>query len=282
MPTQATGVFDHVVASWPGAPWTGDDIGGEGDLGPGLTSSFRQAGGSFSVTGSGDIAPEVAGDTGLGVGIGRILVGTFAGLLAIIVVASMFITAEYRRGLIRLTLAASPWRGYVLAAKAGVLAAAAFAVGVAAVAIGLPIGVSRYHAEGQFILPASTFTEVRIAIGTGLLLAVAAVLALAIGTAIRRSAPAVAAVIVAVFLPYLLASVPGLLPVGVQEWLLRITPAAGFSLQQAYPRYAQVIAAYRPVDGYYPLGPWAGFAVLCGWAIAGLVLAGYLLRRRDA
>ena len=45
-------------------------------------------------------------------------------------------------------------------------------------------------------------------VGTGALLAVAAVLALAIGTIVRRSAPAVAIVIVVIFVPYLLAFGP--------------------------------------------------------------------------
>ena len=43
----------------------------------------------------------------------------------------MFITAEYRRGLIRTTLAASPRRGRVLAAKAIVIGAVTFAAGLA-------------------------------------------------------------------------------------------------------------------------------------------------------
>ena len=35
-------------------------------------------------------------------------------------------------------------------------------------------------------------------------------------------------------------------------------------------------------NGYYPLAPSAGLAVLCVYAIAALTLAAYLLRRRDA
>jgi uncharacterized membrane protein len=33
---------------------------------------------------------------------------------------------------------------------------------------------------------------------------------------------------------------------------------------------------------YYPLAPWAGFAVLCGYAVLAMGLAFFLLRRRDA
>jgi hypothetical protein len=49
------------------------------------------------------------------------------------------------------------------------------------------------------------------------------------------------------------------------------------------PRFSQVAGAfYSPNWGYYPLAPWAGFAVECAWAAAALALAFYLLRRRDA
>jgi uncharacterized membrane protein len=48
------------------------------------------------------------------------------------------------------------------------------------------------------------------------------------------------------------------------------------------PAYPQVTASYTPTAGYFPLTPWAGLAVLCGYAALALVLAFYLLRRRDA
>jgi ABC-type transport system involved in multi-copper enzyme maturation permease subunit len=37
-----------------------------------------------------------------------------------------------------------------------------------------------------------------------------------------------------------------------------------------------------PSAGYYPLAPWAGLAVLCGWAAIALALALWTLSRRDA
>ena len=66
--------------------------------------------------------------------------GTFAGLIAVIVVATIFITAEYRRGLIRITLAASPRRGRVLAAKAIVIGSVTFVAGLAAAAAAVIFG----------------------------------------------------------------------------------------------------------------------------------------------
>jgi ABC-type transport system involved in multi-copper enzyme maturation permease subunit len=40
--------------------------------------------------------------------------------------------------------------------------------------------------------------------------------------------------------------------------------------------------AYTAANGYFPLAPWAGFAVLCAYGALALGLAFMLLRRRDA
>jgi ABC-type transport system involved in multi-copper enzyme maturation permease subunit len=280
----ATGAFDHVSlqGAWPaGDRWTGDAIGANNSVSGSLPASaqgFTQAGGRFTVTGSGDIAPALnAGET-----VQNTLAGTFAGLITVVVIGVMFITTEYRRGLIRITLAASPRRGRVLAAKAIVLAAVTFVAGLVAVVITVPLGEHLLRENGNPIYPVSLFTEARIIVGTAGLLAVAAMLALAVGTLLRRSAGAVTAVIAGIVLPYLLATIPGVLPAGAEEWLVRITPAAAFSVQQSVPAYPQVTAQYTPGAGYFPLASWAGFAVLCAWTAAALALAAFALRRRDA
>ena len=102
-------------------------------------------------------------------------------------------------------------------------------------------------------------------VGTAALIAVAAILALAAGAALRRSAGAITAAVVLLVLPLILATV---LPQAPAHWLLRLTPAAAFGLQQGNPHYAQVNSACLPYNGCYPLAPWAGFAVLCAWAAA--------------
>jgi ABC-type transport system involved in multi-copper enzyme maturation permease subunit len=281
-PSQDTAVFDHVSRSgtWPAGTWTGDYIGAAD--GPG-TGGYHQAGGRFTVTGSGDIAPAVPGQAGgEDLTATTFLVGTFAGLIAVIVVATMYITAEYRRGLIRVTLAASPRRGRMLAAKAVVIALVAFAAGLVAAAAAVIFGTQL--ARGRvYVFPVSWLTELRMVAGTAALIAVVAVLALAVGTILRRSAAAVTVVIVAIVLPYLL-GVVSVLPAGAADWVLRITPAAAFAIQQAVPRYSQVTGLYSPGTGgggYFPLAPWAGFAVLCGWAALAVAVALVLLRRRD-
>jgi ABC-type transport system involved in multi-copper enzyme maturation permease subunit len=282
-PSVATGVFDHVsvLGGRPGDAWSGGTIGSPAGFGPdNQGDGYRQAGGTFTVTGSGDIAPVVVGGGSVGGGtIEQHLVGTFAGLIAVIVIATMFITAEYRRGLIRITLAASPRRGRVLAAKAVVIGLVTFVMGLVTAAIAVPVGLQISHDQGSYILPVSLLTAVRVVVGTAALLAVAAVLALAVGTILRRSAAAITAAIVGVVLTYVLAITSG--APSVAEWLLRLTPAAGFAIQQTSPAYPQVTNLYT-LPNYYPLAPWAGFAVLCGYAVLAMGLAIFLLRRRDA
>src|SRR6266545_1577793 len=280
-PTQATARFDHVSlqGTWPGGTWTGEGIGGEtGTDVP--RGGLQQVGGGFTVSGSGDIAPKLPGE-GLGRTIGDSLVGAFAGLIAVIVVATLFITAEYRRGLIRTTLAASPRRGRVLAAKAIVIGSVTFVTGLVAAVVTVPLVERLERAKGFEVFPVTSLMERRVVVGTAALLAVAAVLALGVGTVLRRSAGAVTGVIVLIVLPYILA-VASVLPAGASEWLLRLTPAAAFAIQQSVPRYPQVSGIYTPSLGYYPLAPWAGLAVLCGYAALALGLAVLLLRRRDA
>jgi hypothetical protein len=68
----------------------------------------------------------------------------------------------------------------------------------------------------------------------------------------------------------------------VSKWLLRLTPAAGFAVQQTIHEYPQVVAHYAPPAGYFPLAWWAGSSVLCGYAAVVLGLAVFRLRRRTA
>jgi ABC-type transport system involved in multi-copper enzyme maturation permease subunit len=212
----------------------------------------------------------------------RTLVGAFAGLIAVAVVAAMFSAAEYRRGLLRVTLAASPARGQVLAAKVIVTGAVAFAAGLAGAAVAVPFGERALREHGNFMASVTAATQVRVVAGTAALLAVTAVLAVALGAVLRDTTTAVALVVAGTVLPYLLAVALPVLPATAAAWLLRITPAAGFAIQGGAPVYPQVNATYLPFFGYYPLEPWAGFAVLCGWATAAVALAAVLLRRRDA
>jgi ABC-type transport system involved in multi-copper enzyme maturation permease subunit len=289
-PTQAAGVFDHVslTGASPGT-WTGTTIGGEGPAGlppPGGSGppSYARSGSTFTVTGSGDIAPAVPeGGQGLPtVTIGQSLIGAFVGLIAIVTVAAMFFSTEYRRGLIRTTLAATPQRGAVLAAKAVVIGAVAFVAGLVAAVVSIVVGVPKEENGGTVLLNVPVLTEARVIVGTAAMLALAAVIAVALGAILRRSAPAITIAVVIVVMPFLLGAL-NVFPAGVGDWLLRLTPAAGLAAEQSIPRYSQVTTITSPAaGGYYPLSPYAGLAVLCLWTAAALALALVMLRRRDA
>src|SRR5690348_963640 len=285
--TLATAVFDHLStpAAPAGARWHGTSIGANTATnvqGSSLPGRFHAAGGTFTVTGSGDIAPAGPGPTNIGEPADDGFAGAFAGLIVAIVVGAMFITAEYRRGLIRTTLAAAPARGRVLAAKAMVIGGVTFVAGVIGAAPVIPIGARLLRAHGNYVFPMSGLTEVRLVAGTAALLAITAVLALAAGTILRHAAEAITAVVALTVVTYFFSVPLAVLPAGAADWLLRVTPAAGFAIQQYVPAYPQVNNVYTPQHGYFPLAPWAGFGVLCLWAAAALCLATVLLRRRDA
>jgi ABC-type transport system involved in multi-copper enzyme maturation permease subunit len=289
-PSQATGVFDHVslTGASPGA-WAGTIVGGRGLAGPAPgggpgSPPFTRNGGMFTVTGSGDIAPVTPGAGGglPTVTIEQSLVGAFLGLIAMMTVAAMFFSNEYRRGLIRTTLAATPRRGAVLAAKAVVIGAVAFVTGLVAAVVSIAVGVPKEENQGLVLLTAPVPTEVRVIVGTAAMLALAAVFAVALGAILRRSAAAITIAVVIVIMPFLL-SAAHVVPAGVGDWLLRLTPAAGLAVEQSIPRYPQVTTVTSPAQGgYYPLSPYAGLAVLCLWTAAALALALVMLRRRDA
>lgn len=270
---------------WAGGDWTGDQVGAESPTFAGYprhtAGSVIESGGRLTVTGAGDIAPAVRYSLPTGGTLGDLLTGTFAALIAVIVVGALFITAEYRADLIHVTLAASPRRSRVLVAKAIVLGAVTFVAGTAGAAVALPLGERLARANGVYIFPVTASTQLQTVLGTAALLATAAILALAVGTMFRRGAGAVTTVVVAIVLPYILIANP-FMPAGVSEWLARVTPAAAFAVQQTLVPYDQVTSIYTPYNGYYPLAPWAGYAVLAGYTAVSLAVAAVLLRRRDA
>jgi ABC-type transport system involved in multi-copper enzyme maturation permease subunit len=286
-PAVATAVFGHygLLGQWSQQAWTGQQLGGAGTSGSytnNIKGQFARSGAGFTVTGAGDIAPIVGGIAmGPAYTLENFLVGAFAGLIVMIVIATLFITGEYRRRLIHTTLTVSPRRGRVLIAKTLVIGSVAFVAGLVGAVVVVLLGEPHARADGFSTFTVPPLTEVRALAGTGLLLAVTAIFTQALGVILRRSAPVIAIVVAITILPYILGTA-GVLPAGPAEWLLRVTPAAGFAIQQSVPRYEQVMNIYTPPNGYYPLAPWAGFAVLCGYALLALAVATVLLRRRDA
>ena len=107
----------------------------------------------------------------------------------------------------------------------------------------------------------------RAVAGTAALLALVALLTLAVATILRRAALAISVVFLLLLMPPILATG---LPLSAAKWLERLTPSAGFAIQETVHRYDTAIA------------PWGGFAVLCAYAAAALAVATWRLRARDA
>jgi hypothetical protein len=238
-----------------------------------------------------DVGTRAAGDTVTLSGTGEIwlnepdddivqisLAGVLVGLMAVVAVAVLFVTSEYRRGMIRTTLAVSRGRGRVLLAKAVVLGAVTFVLALLACVVSFlvapPIMRDRGFAPPAFPAPSLADGPVlRALAGTAAFVALVAVFAMAVGVILRRSAGAITVVVMLLLLPTFVGSA---LPVTAARWLMWLTPAGGFAVQRAKP----------PTDGlvepWSMIGPWAGLGVAAGYAVAALAAAAWLLRRRDA
>ncbi|MEO3810198.1 ABC transporter permease subunit [Sphaerisporangium sp. B11E5] len=276
--TQTTGVFDNVTTQGAAGAWRHEEVGGDEAMTDWeryhRPAGVREAAGTLTVTGSGDIAPKTDGRR-----IEQTLAGLLPALMLVIVVATLFTTTEYRRGLIRATLLTTPSRTRTLAAKTAVLAAVTFTCALAATAVTMPLATRVLHAGGNILLPVPALTELRVTLGMATAFALAATLVAALGTLYRRAAPTVTTAFALLVLPYILSVV---LPDTPARLLLTLTPAAAFAVQQTAPEYPQVTAYYAPSGGYFPLPPWAGLTVLVAWTAAALVTAALLLDRRDA
>ena len=198
------------------------------------------------------------------------LSGFFLAQLAVGVLGVLAITSEYASGSVRATLAATPQRRAVLAAKAIV-------VGTVTVLVGTASSVAAFLA-GQAILAGKDLQAhlgdpgvARSVVGAGLYLAVLGLLALGLGTLVRSTAGAVAVVTGLVFV------LPGIVGALPSSWERAVTPYLPSDAGQAPIGRTK----FAP-QGLHLLPPWVGFAVVCVYAAAVLVAAALLLSRRDA
>ena len=272
-------IFDSVtVTGAEAAPdWVGQNLSsGPSKANPyvGAGEGLSRSGGTFTVAGSGDIA-------GYGIASWRSpgdddvvmlsLFGVRLGLIAIIALGVLFMTGEYRTGLIRTTLAASPRRGHVLAAKSVVLAGAVFVAGLIASVAAFLLAQPGMR-DGGYNPPAYPHVSltdgnvVRAVVGTAIYLALVALFSLGIAVVRRRTTGVIVFVIALVVLPQII--VPAISP-EADIWVSRLTPLAGLAIQQS-------------LESGQVIGPWAGLGVMCAYAAAALGLAYWQLVRRDA
>ncbi len=274
VPTRGEAVFDHVRveaargSSSPGdGGWTDYDTSDYPED-PNYAGS-TEAGGVFTLRGSGDIAKRVRPfDDDL---VQHSLTGVAVGMLAVAALGALFMTAEFKRGMIRTTFAACPGRARVLAAKAIALGGATFCFGLVASVVSFQVGMrtlrTASRTPGTPELSLTNLTVLRAVVGTAVLFALVAVLSLAVATIVRHAAVAIPLVILPLLVPSIISAG---LPLSVANWLTRLTPAAGLAVQQTITRYDTAI------------GPLVGLSVLAAYAAVALGVATVLLRRRDA
>jgi ABC-2 type transport system permease protein len=190
----------------------------------------------------------------------------FAQITAI-VLGTLTVTSEYGTGMIRATLAATPRRGAVLAAKAVVLTATLFVAGTVTAFTGYFAGNWFLDKEGVGIALGDDGMS-RAMFGSGLYLAGLGLLAAAVGLLLRHTAAALSAVLALVFV---VGNMAFLLPGSWGEWTAKLLPGnAGSGI--ATP------VSFNP----NLLDPWAGFAVFTAEVAVLLVVAHLTFRRRDA
>ena len=198
------------------------------------------------------------------------LTGSFLAQLAIGVLGVLVITSEYGSGMIRATIAAVPQRLSVLASKAAVFAGVTLVVTTGACLVSFMVGQSILSSKGVGTSLGAD-NVLRTVLGTGLYLAVLGLLALGLGSIIRKTAGAIAAFFGLILVVPVIAS---LLPSSMNAFQKFLPSNAGQALINNGGRHGSKVTPQ--------LAPWAGFGVFCLWAAVSLIIAGVLLVRRDA
>lgn len=253
--TQAVGVFDHVEGDATGA-WHSDPVG---EMNHTDWEKYHHASGAveqdgvITVSGTGDIGP-------LGGEGARTVTMTLSGLVIGLVIM-LVVAARYGA-----RTAGQTASQRVIAARAAVVGAASFVTGLLAVGVVLPVGTAILKGNGIPVQPLPVLTGARVIVGVAAVLGLCAVVAYGLGGWLRRGWAAILVALSLVALPYTVTALP-LLPDAVSAWLLRLTPAAGFAVQQTMVEYPQVTAHYAPSAGYFPLPGWAGLAVLFAYTL---------------
>jgi ABC-2 type transport system permease protein len=193
----------------------------------------------------------------------RSLSGIYLAQIALGVLGAMVITGEYATGSIRSTFAAVPRRLPVLWSKLGVFLAITLVLGTIASVLAFTAGqaiFSSKHVDASFSDPHVT----RAVLGCGLFLAAMGTFGLALGALLRNTAAAITTLTMVLFVVPVIVNV---MPKG-EKIGPYLPSAAGLTITAVAP------------DG--PLGPWAGFGLLCAYVVATIAIAAVLLVRRDA
>jgi ABC-2 type transport system permease protein len=233
----------------------------------GLLAVVLIVGVGAAITGSGTPYKISAGNSAAG-GVAVSLAGVVIAQLVLGVLGVLAFSGEYATGMIRATLAVVPARLPVLWAKLIVVVGFVLPLSlIAAVAEFFTATALESGRGGSAISLTDQGVLLEVA-GAALYLAVIAVIGLALGALLRRTAAGLA-VFAGVFFVVPIAT--NYLPHSITGFAPYLPSNAGGDLWGAGKLF-----------GGHQLSPWSGFAVLCGYAVVLTGLAAWRLRHRDA
>jgi ABC-2 type transport system permease protein len=192
--------------------------------------------------------------------------GILFAVIAFGVLGVLLMGGEYSTGMIRSSLTAVPRRLPVLWGKLAVFAGAIFSVSLVASFISFFLGqalLSGHHLSVAITAPGA----LRSVVGAALYVTVAGMIGVALGALLRNTAAGISTF---VGLFFVIPPLTGLLPSSVSNHVTQYLPSnAGEAL-------------WGGTDVQNALSPWAGFALLCGYAVVFIAATAWRLRRADA
>jgi ABC-2 type transport system permease protein len=219
-----------------------------------------------AIAGSGAAYHVSAGNTAAA-GISTALLGVLFAQLVLGVTGVLAFSGEYGTGMIRATLAVVPSRLPVLWAKVIVVAGLVLPVTLLCAVADFFAATAIESARGGSAISLTDPGVLRTVAGASLYLTVVAVIALALGALLRKTAAGLS-VFAAVF--FVIPIVANTLPHNLRGFAPYLPSNAGGELWGL------------SVTSAHALSPWTGFAVLCGYAVVLTAAAAWQLRRRDA
>jgi len=196
------------------------------------------------------------------------LVGILFAQLVLGMLGVLAFSGEYATGMIRATLAVVPSRLPVLWAKLIVLVGLMLPLTLLAAVAEFFTATALESSRGGSAISLTDPGVLREVVGASLYLTVIAVIGVALGALLRRTAAGLS-VFAAMFLVVPL--VAAYLPQSIKGFAPYLPSNAGGTIWGAGKLF-----------GGHQLGSWTGFAFLCGYAVVLTGLAAWRLRRRDA
>jgi hypothetical protein len=198
--------------------------------------------------------------------------GVWLGQVAMVAFGAVAFTSEFATGTIRATFAAIPRRRIVLGAKAALVSTVAFVAGSVASVLSFVIAQPLLH-DGGFVPPAYPIVSltdpfvIRAVLGTALFLTLFALFAVCVAAVVRHTAAAMTLVVASSLVPTVLME---FFTGRLREVLQQVAPTAGLSIQITTDRYDTP-----------PLGPWGGLGITAAWTLAAVLVAAWMIGRRD-